>query len=53
MYPILDEEELEKAIERQQRLGDILSSPSQGYELTAEEELELLEASDMYSDKDD
>ncbi len=53
MYPPVSEEELEKAIEHQQRLGDILSSPSQDYELTAEEELELLEDSDMYSDKDD
>ena len=54
MYPPVSEEELERTIERQQRLDDILSSPIQDYEdeLTAEE-LALLEDPDMYSDKDD
>ena len=54
MYPPVSKEELERTIERQQRLDDILSSPIQDYEdeLTAEE-LALLEDPDMYSDKDD
>lgn len=53
MYPsaLISEEKLERIIEQQQRLDDILGSPIQDYELTAEE-LALLEDPDMYSDKD-